>query len=188
MDIDDLLDELNSGRTIPAGSPLHETMHRASQEAQRLTAELNGRYHEPSEVRALMERITGRRIADSVTVFPPFHTDFGKNIALGDGVFLNAGCTFQDQGGVRIGDGSLIGHNAVIATLNHALDPDRRGDMEPAPVVIGRRVWLGSNVTIVPGVTIGDDAVVAAGAVVTRDVPTRSVVAGVPARVVRDSV
>lgn len=105
--------------------------------------------------------------------------------ALRRGVFVNAGCKIQDQGGVTIGDGALVGHDAVLTTLNHDLDPRRRADMHPAPVVVGRNVWLGANVTVLPGVTIGDDAVVGAGAVVTQDVPAGTVAVGVPARVVR---
>ena len=120
-----------------------------------------------------------------MALFPPFYTDFGKNITLGERIFINSGCKFQDQGGVTIGDDSLIGHNALLATLNHDMDPARRADMHPALIVIGKRVWLGSNVTVLPGVTIGDGAVVAAASVVTKDVPANSVVVGSPAKVVR---
>jgi len=104
---------------------------------------------------------------------------------LGQRIFINSGCSFQDQGGITIGDDTLIGHNTVLATLNHGMEPDRRADMHPAPIVIGRNVWIGSNVTVLPGITIGDDAVVAAASVVTRDVPARAVVVGSPAHVVR---
>ena len=120
-----------------------------------------------------------------MSLMPPFHADFGKNIHIGRHVFINAGCSFQDQGGITIGDGCLLGHNTVIATLNHDEDPARRNDLLPAPVVIGNRVWIGSNATILPGVTIGDNAIVAAGAVVTKAVPPDTVVAGVPARILR---
>lgn len=185
MELNDLLTALNAGETITGGSPLHEVMHRSSQRALRITAEINGSYHEPDEVRALLADLTGRQIDESVTLFPPFHTDFGQNITLGQRVFINSGCSFQDQGGITIGDGSLIGHNTVLATLNHGMQPDRRADMHPGPIVIGRNVWIGSNVTVLPGITIGDDAVVAAAAVVTRDVPAGAVVVGSPAHVVR---
>ncbi len=104
---------------------------------------------------------------------------------LGRRIFINAGCTLQDQGGVVIGDDCLIGHNVVMATLNHDLDPGKRADMHPAPIVLGRNVWVGANATILPGVTIGDNAVIAAAAVVTKDVPDDAVVVGSPARVVR---
>lgn len=184
-DLERLLAALTAGETIAAGSPLHEVMHRISQEALRITGELNGGYHEPEQVRALLARLTGRPIDASVVVFPPFHADFGRNITLGRNVFINAGCTFQDQGGITIGDRSLIGHKALLATLNHDLAPERRGDMHPAPIVIGADVWLGSNATVLPGVTIGDGAVVGAASVVTKDVPARAVVVGSPARQVR---
>ena len=185
MTFTDLLAALDSGETIPAGSPLHLVMHESSQEALRLTGELNGGYHEPARVRELLAELTGSEIPESVTLFPPFTSDFGKNIRLGERVFLNAGCRFQDQGGITIGDDCLIGHNTVIATLNHDLVPSRRGDLHPAPVVIGRNVWIGANVTVLPGVTIGDDAVIAAASVVTKDVPARALVVGSPGRVLR---
>ncbi|MCC9195887.1 DapH/DapD/GlmU-related protein [Arthrobacter sp. zg-Y820] len=180
--LDRLLAALNAGETIPGGSIHHKAMHAASQESLRITAELNGRYNSPAEVRALMSELTGRRIPDSFHLFPPFSADFGKNIRFGENVFVNSGCRFQDQGGIDIGDGSLIGHNAVITTLNHDMLPSRRADMHPARVVIGTGVWFGANVTVLPGVTIGDGAVVGAGAVVTKDVPASAVVLGVPAR------
>ena len=185
MELDELLAALNGGQTIAAGSPLHEAMHHASQAAQQVTGELNSGYHEPEQVRQLLARLIGKPVDETVVLFPPFSADFGRNISLGKRVFINSGCRFQDQGGISIGDDCLIGHNAVLATLNHDLSPSRRADMHPAPITLGRNVWLGSNVTVLPGVTIGDDAVVAAGAVVTKDVPARSVVVGSPARVIR---
>ena len=122
---------------------------------------------------------------ESFSLFPPFYTDCGKNIHIGKQVFINMGCKFQDQGGIFIGDGTLIGHNVVLATLNHAMQPERRSDMLPAPIHIGKRVWISSNATVLPGVTIGDGAVVAAGAVVTKNVPANTVVGGVPAKAIR---
>ena len=104
---------------------------------------------------------------------------------MGKHIFINSGCRFQDQGGITIGDGALIGHNAVLATLDHGMDPSERHDLFPAPIHIGENVWLGANVTVLGGVTIGDNAVIAAGAVVTKNIPPNTVAAGVPARVVR---
>ncbi len=185
MELEDLITTLDAGQTITGNSPLHEIMHLTSQEALRITGELNGSYHEPSEVRELLAQLIGRPVDESVTLFPPFYADFGKNITLGKRIFINSGCKFQDQGGVVIGDDCLIGHNTVMATLNHDLAPSRRADMHPAPIVLGRNVWIGSNVTVLPGVRIGDNAVVAAASVVTKDVPANTVVVGSPARVVR---
>lgn len=185
MNLDDLLDALNAGHTITGGSPLHAVMHQASQEALRITGELNRGYCEPERVRELLSQLIGAEVDESVTVFPPFYSDFGRNIKLGKNIFINSGCKFQDQGGVTIGDDSLIGHNTVLATLNHDLVPTKRADMHPAPIVIGRNVWIGANVTVLPGVIIGVNAVVAAASVVTKDVPANAVVLGSPARVVR---
>lgn len=184
MELAEYLDYVRSGKRIAAGSEAHQLMHRMAREAMELTKQLNGSYDQ-EEIRALFAQLTGKPVAEGFAMFPPFSTDFGKNITVGPGVFLNAGCRFQDQGGITIGAGSLIGHNVVLATLNHEMDPRHRGDMHPAPIRIGQRVWIGANATVCPGVTIGDGAVVAAGAVVTRDVPANTVVGGVPARLIR---
>lgn len=185
MDLQAFLDHMNSGKTIKGGSEAHLCMCALSQEALQRTAELNGAYHTPQEVRRIFSALTGRPVDDTFTLFPPFHTDCGKNIAVGKNVFINSGCKFQDQGGIVIGDGALIGHNVVLATLNHSLAVRDRQDLIPGPIRIGKNAWIGSNVTILPGVTVGDGAVVAAGAVVTKDVPAYTVAGGVPARVLR---
>lgn len=176
---------MDSGAIIPGGSPVHAKMHELSQEAIRITMQINNAFHTHDEIIALMSELTGKPVHESLGLFPPFYTDCGKNITLGKRVFINSGCKFQDQGGITIGDDVLVGHNCVIATLNHAMDPEHRADMIPAPVVIGNKVWIGANVTILQGVTIGDGAVVAAGAVVNKDVPPRTVVGGIPAKVIK---
>lgn len=185
MTNEEFLTVMDSGALIPAGGPLHIKMHKLSQEAIRITMEINNAYHTHDELVALMSELTGHEVDESFGLFPPFYTDCGKNIHLGKRVFINSGCKFQDQGGITIGDNVLIGHNCVIATLNHAMDPDRRADMVPAPVRIGDKVWIGANVTILQGVTIGEGAVIAAGAVVNRDVPPRTVAGGIPARILK---
>lgn len=185
MDLAGFLEHLNSGKPVKGGSEAHQFMHGVSQEALRITAEINGSYHEPAQLRALFSELTGRPVDESFGLFPPFYTDCGKNIHIGKNVFINAGCKFQDQGGIFIEDGALIGHNVVLATLNHVASPKDRGSMIPAPIRIGKNVWIGANATILPGVTIGDGAIVAAGAVVNRDVPENTVVGGVPAKVIR---
>lgn len=155
------------------------------QEAIKITMEINNQYHTPEELRKLMSQLTGKQVDDTFRLFPPFYTDFGKNITIGKNVFLNSGCHFQDQGGIVIGDGTLIGHNVVIATINHDLDPGKDRKNHYAPVIVGDHVWIGSNATILPGVTLGEWSVVAAGAVVSKDVEPYTVVGGVPAKVIK---
>lgn len=185
MEIKEFIDAMKSGQPITTDVEARECMHMLSQEALRLTAELNGGYHAPEEIRRLMEKLTGKPIDETFCLFPPFYTDCGKNLSIGKHVFLNSGCKFQDQGGITIGDGTQIGHNVVLATLNHSLNPANRKDVIPAPIHIGRDVWIGANAVILPGVTIGDGAVIAAGAVVTKNVPENTVAGGVPARVIK---
>jgi len=160
-------------------------MIETGERTRRLTIRLNGEYLDPRERAELFGRITGEPAPSGFRIFPPFTCDFGRNIHLAENVFINSGCRFQDQGGIWIGAGSLIGHNVVLATLDHELSVARRGRLVPGPIRIGRRVWIGANVTVLAGVRIGDGAVVAAGAVVTRDVPAFTIVGGVPARVIR---
>lgn len=185
MELEEIIRQLNGGNVVVAGSELHQEVIKISNEAMMLTAQLNGAYHTPEEVRVLFSKIIGEDVDDGFCLFPPFYTDFGKNIHMGKSVFINSGCHFQDQGGITIGDGSLIGHNVVLATINHDFDPAHRGDNHPAPIVIGKNVWIGANATVLPSMTIGDGAIVAAGAVVTKNVPPNVVVGGVPARIIK---
>lgn len=185
MNTDEFLQQMAAGQPARPGSELAETMNELADEAIALCMELNTRRTTVAERAEIMVRLTGREVPDSFRLFPPFTSDCGKNIRLGERVFVNSGCRFQDQGGITIGDDALIGHNVVIATLNHDLDPALRATTVPKPVVIGDKVWIGANATILPGVTVGDGAVIAAGAVVTRDVPPRTIVGGVPARRIR---
>lgn len=185
MNTSSFLAHLRSGQTVIANSDMHQYMGKLSQAAMRWTTKLNGRYHTPASTRRIFSKLTGERVDDSFSLFPPFYTDCGRNIHVGKNVFINSGCKFQDQGGIDIGDGALIGHNVVLATLNHGLTQETRHDLVPAPIRIGKDVWIGSNSTILPGVTIGDGAIVAAGAVVTKDVPSHTIVGGIPARIIR---
>lgn len=185
MKTQEFLDYMKRGGTVDGDSEMHHIMRCLSFEAMRITAQLNSSYHDPEEIRALFSDLTGKPVDESFAMFPPFTTDCGKNITVGKNVFINSGCRFQDQGGITIGDGALIGHNVVLATLNHGFAPERRSSLHPAPISIGKNVWIGSNATILPGVAVGDGAIVAAGAVVTKDVAAGAVVGGVPAKIIR---
>lgn len=175
-----------AGARKPLDTPdIYALMDRMSEKARKVTFELNASYHTPDEVRNLLSELMGKEVDPSLKVFPPFYTDFGKNIHIGKNVFINACCHFQDHGGVTLGDNCLVGHNVVFATLNHGFAPKDRAAMYPAPIVVGKNVWIGSNSTILQGVTIGENAIVAAGSVVTKDVAPGTIVGGVPARILR---
>lgn len=160
-------------------------LNETNDEARKITCRLNQTYHTQKEIREIISELFGYKVPDTLRVFPPFNTDFGKNTVVEENVFINSGCQFQDQGGIYIGEGSLIGHNVVLASLNHDLNPARRQVCIPAPIKVGKNVWIGSNSTILSGVTIGDNSVIAAGAVVTKDVPANTVVGGVPAKFIK---
>ena len=185
MELREFLDYCNSGKTISAESEIIQYSGYLTQEALKITAVINSGYHTPDELQDLFSRLTSRPVNRTLGLIPPFYTDCGKNIHIGNHVYINTGCTMQDQGGIYIGDGTLIGHHCMIATLNHDFAPEHRHDLHPLPVRIGNNVWIGANVTILPGVSIGDNAVVAAGAVVTKDVPANMLVAGIPAKAIR---
>lgn len=181
----EFLEYMNSGKEVIAGSDVHQKMTELSNEAMKITSELNNSYHTPEEIKVLMEKLTGREFSEGAYMFPPFYTDCGKNLKIGRNVFINSCCQFQDQGGITIGDGTLIGPKTVIATLNHHQNPNKRANLIPKPVKIGKNVWIGANATILPGVTIGDGAVIAAGALVSKDVEANTVVGGVPAKLIK---
>ena len=185
MTLNEFLSAFESGQPVRADSDAMRYSGWISHQAMKLTTELNSSYHTPEEIQEIFSELTGKQVDKTFGMFPPFYTDCGKNITVGKNVFINSGCRFQDQGGITIGDGTLIGHNVVLATLNHGIAPDERHDLFPAPIHIGKNVWIGANATVLPGVTIGDNAVIAAAAVVTKDVPANVVVSGVPAKVIR---
>ena len=184
MLLNEFLSYVKTGKALDSDE-IRVLMGEMSEEARRVTFRLNSSYNSPDEVRGLLSELFGYAVPETLRVFPPFYSDFGKNIHVGENVFINACCHFQDHGGVTLGDGCQIGHNVVFATLNHGLQSEERGITYPAPIVLGKNVWVGSNSTILQGVTIGDNAVIAAGAVVTSDVEPGTIVGGVPARFIK---
>ncbi len=135
---------------------------------------------------ALFELILGRPLGAGVTIYPPFYTDHGLHLELAERVFINQGCTFLDYAGIRLGERVMVGPKATFITSGHPVDPaERRLYLTGAPIAVGENVWIGAGATILPGVTIGRDAVVAAGAIVADDVPAASLVTGTKAAVVR---
>ena len=156
------------------------------QRTMRLAAEMNTGYHTEAEVRDYMRQITGSEIDETLRIFTPFHINYGKKTTFGRDCFVNFGCTFLALGGITIEDDVFIGPQCVLATEYHPENPETRHSLLTKPIVVKRNAWLGANVTVLAGVTIGENAIVAAGSVVTKDVPDNMVVAGSPARVVRE--
>ena len=185
MNIEEFRKLMSKRAYVEAGAELYDMFHKLAQEALKITVELNNKYHTPEEIVEIFTKLTQREVDKSFRVFPPFYTECGVNIKLGKNVFINACCRFQDQGGITIGDGTLVGHNVTIATLNHDYNPNNRASITPKPVKIGKNVWIGSDSTILPGVEIGDGAIIGAGSVVTKNVPANTIAAGNPARIIR---
>lgn len=180
----DIFERLRDGEVIPMDDPDYGNIREAVNRTIALRARLNQATH-VDEIRAILSEIIGRPIPESTTIFPPFHTNIGRNISLGKHVFINHACSFLDIGGITIEDHVMIGPRVNITSENHPVDVASRKTMVPKAVVICENAWIGAGATILPGVTVGRNAVVAAGAVVSRDVPPNTVVAGVPARVVK---
>ena len=184
--IDEFRKLMAKGTYVEADTKLFSCFHKFSQRALKITTELNNKYHTPEEIREIFSELTHSVVPETFGMFPPFYTDCGINIKVGKRVFINSCCRFQDQGGIEIGDGSLIGHNTTIATLNHDFNPDKRQNLTPSSVKIGKNVWIGSDCTILPRVEIGDGAIIGAGSVVTKSIPKNTIAVGNPARVIKE--
>lgn len=172
---------------ISRRTPESAAMSANVKRAMAITAALNRlTYNEADDVRALFSELIGKKVDDSFLLIPPFFTTGGLDISVGRNVFVNQNCTFYDLGGLDIADDVMIGPNVSIITSGHPIEPSRRRDFVVAkPIAIGRNVWIAAGATIIGGVTVGENSVVAAGSVVTRDVPPNTLVGGNPAKVIR---
>ena len=150
-----------------------------------LSIELNNSTN-VDEVRHILGKIIGQKVDETTTLFIPFHTNFGQFINIGRNVFINHGCSFLDLGGITIEDDVLIGPNVQLITENHPIKPSERKALDLKAILIKKNAWIGAGAIILPGVTVGENSVVAAGAVVTKDVPANTVVAGVPAKIIKN--
>lgn len=184
MDKPDVFERLRNGEIIPVGDPQGYRMREASYVTKKLLVEMNNS-SDPAEIRDLLSRITGSTIDESVAVFTPLYINYGKHTTIGKNVFINFNCTFLDLGGITIEDNVLIGPNVSILSEGHPVSPENRHSLVPESIHIKKNVWIGAGATILQGVTIGENAIVAAGAVVSKDVPGNTIVGGIPAKVIK---
>lgn len=154
--------------------------------AKKLTQEMNASVCDAAKAREYFSAITGQTVGEDFNLNPPFYTDFGRNIRVGKRVFINFGCTFMDRGGITIGDDAFIAPHVQLITENHGLSPEKRRYITSSPICIGKNVWIGAGAIILPNVTIGDNAVIGAGSVVTKNVAANTVVAGTPAKFIKN--
>jgi acetyltransferase-like isoleucine patch superfamily enzyme len=180
----DLFDRLKAGEPIPLTDPQYPKVLKTVSRTMKLSADLNTSTDD-DQVRKLLTAITGSEVDETTTVAIPFFTNFGRFITIGKRVYVNPACTFLNIGGITLEDDVLIGAKVNLVTENHRLDPVNRRALICKPIVVKRNAWIGAAATILPGVTIGENAVVAAGAVVSKDVPANTVVGGVPAKVIK---
>lgn len=180
-----MLARMRAGEAIPMNDPDYSQIREAVNRTMHLSVKLRQAVH-VDEVRAILSEIIGAAVDESTTVFPPFYTNVGSHISLGKRVFINHACSFLDLGGITIEDDVLIGPRVNITSENHPTKVATRKTLVPAAVLIKRNAWIGAGATILPGVTVGENAVVAAGAVVTKDVPANTVVGGIPAKVLKE--
>lgn len=176
---------MSGGHLMRIHSPEFQAMAERVLTVTALTSRLNVLPFDDEAGKAeLFEQILGRRLPERVTIYPPFYTDHGLHLELGERVFINQGCTFLDYAGIRLADRVMVGPKVTFITGGHPVDPaQRRLYLTGAPIDVGENVWIGAGATILPGVTIGRDAVIAAGAIVADDVPAQSLVTGAKATV-----
>jgi acetyltransferase-like isoleucine patch superfamily enzyme len=184
QDDTDIFDRMKAGEPIPLTDPQYLKVLEVVSRTMKLSAQLNTST-DFDQVRKLLTEITGSEVDETTTVAIPFFTNFGRFITIRKRVYVNHACTFLDMGGITLEDDVLIGPKVNLVTENHPLDPVNRRALICKPIVIKRNAWIGAAATILPGVTIGENAVVAAGAVVSKDVPANTVVGGVPAKVIK---
>lgn len=180
----DIFERLRTGKPIRLNDPEYFKINDVVSRTMRLSQQLNSAT-DLDLVRHYLSEIIGTAIDQSTTVFAPFYTNFGRFTKIGKNVFINHACSFLDMGGITIEDEVLIGPRVNLVTENHPLDPNDRRTLTTKPIKVKQKAWIGAGATILPGVTIGENAVVAAGAVVSKDVADNMIVGGVPARVIK---
>lgn len=179
-----IFDRLKNGITVQPDDPDRALLREASFATMQLLRKLN-QSSNPEEIRAILSEITNTEIDSSVGLFPPLYMNYGKHTKIGKNVFINFNCVFLDWGGITIEDDVLIAPNVSLLTEGHSISPSERQGLIPKPIHIKRNVWIGANATVLQGVTIGENSIVAAGSVVSSDVPDNVLVGGIPAKVIK---
>lgn len=180
-----IFERLRAGEAVPFDDLHYGEIHEAASRTARLLAELN-QTADAAQVRRIWGEISGSPLDLSSTIFLPIYVNVGRFTRIGKNVFINHGCTFLDLGGIIIEDDVLIGPKVNLITESHPLNPAKRKTLVTKPVILKKNCWIGAAATILPGVTVGENSVVAAGAVVVKDVPANSLVSGIPAKVIRN--
>ncbi len=185
MNKKDIFQRMLASENIPMNDPEYSKLFEAVSRTIELSAALNTSTG-IDQIRKRLSEIIGSQIDETTTVFIPFHTNYGKHTKIGKNVFINHGCSFLDLGGITIEDEVMIGPRVNLITEDHPTNPTNRKTLILKPIIIKRNAWIAANATILPGVTIGVNSVVAAGALVRNDVPPNTIVAGVPAKIVKE--
>lgn len=185
MNNSDIFQRMRAGEPLKKDDNEYGKFMEAVTQTIRLCSEMNASATDVNQVRTQLSEIIGTEIDESTAIFPPFYTNFGKFINLGKNVFINHACSFLDLGGITIEDDVMIGPRVNLTSENHPLDPNDRKTVILQAIVIKRNAWIGAGATILPGVTIGENSIVAAGAVVNKDVPANTIVGGVPAKILK---
>lgn len=180
----DIFERLRNGEAIPPNDPEAFKMREASFATKGLLIRLNNS-SDPTEIRDLLSQITDSEIDESVAVFTPLYINYGKHTKIGKNVFINFDCVFLDLGGITIEDNVLIAPKVSLLSEGHPVSPKERQSLVPGHIHIKKNAWIGAGATILAGVTIGENAVVAAGAVVSKDVPANTIVGGIPAKMIK---
>ena len=181
----DIFERWRKGETIPAGDPAAYKLREASYATKELLVRMNNS-SDPTEIRDLLGQITGSVIDESTAVFTPLYINYGKHIKIGKNVFINFDCTFLGLGGITIEDNVLIAPNVKLLSEGHPVSPGDRHSLMVGHIRIKKNAWIGAGATILKGITIGENSIVAAGAVVSQDVPDNTIVGGIPAKIIKE--
>jgi len=180
----EIFERLRNGEAILSNDPEAFKMREASFATKKLLVQMNNS-SDPAEIRHLLSQITGSEIDESVAVFTPLYINYGKHTRIGKNVFINFDCVFLDLGGITIEDNVLIAPKVSLLSEGHPASPQNRQSLVPGHIRIKKNAWIGAGAIILPGVTIGENAVVAAGAIVSKDVADNIIVGGVPAKIIK---